>query len=85
MFSDGLADASLIRNWDITVSSNEEHKTAIRPGAAGWKPAPEDNKRMLTIFVGDALIYGASIRLVRSKYVEKFDVILTDGQVSRHF
>lgn len=67
------------------MSSNEEHKSAIRPGAAGWKPAPGDAKRMLTIFVGDAFMYGASIRLVRSKYVQKFDVILTDGQVSLNY
>ena len=76
-----MGDNSFVRNSDIQVSSNEEHANAIRSGGSGWKPAPGDTKRTATIFVGDALMYGGNIRLVRSKYVEKFDVILSDGQV----
>uniref|UniRef100_A0A0L8GSU4 Uncharacterized protein n=1 Tax=Octopus bimaculoides TaxID=37653 RepID=A0A0L8GSU4_OCTBM len=82
--NDGLADASLIRSWDIKTSSNQEHVNSIRPGGKGWKPDLSDTKRMVTIFVGDALRYGATIRLPRAKYVEKFDVILSDGQNTKH-
>ena len=80
-----MGDNSFVRNSDIQVSSNEEHANAIRSGGSGWKPAPGDTKRTATIFVGDALMYGGNIRLVRSKYVEKFDVILSDGQVNMVF
>lgn len=86
MFNDGLADTAFVRNSDIQVSSNEEDKNAIRPAGKGWTPAPGDTKRSITIFVGDALVYGASIRLVRAKYVEKFDILLLDnGKVSCTF
>ena len=76
---DGLADSSLIRNWDIDVSSNEEHKTDIRPGAKGWTPEAGDKKTTVSLFVGDALIYGANIRLKMAKCVGKYDVFLSGG------
>ena len=77
---DGLADSSLIRNWDIKVSSNEEHKTDIRPGAKGWTPEAGDKKTTVDLFVGDALIYGANMRLLTSKCVGKYDVLLSGGE-----
>ena len=82
---DGLADSSLIRNWDIDVSSNEEQKTNIRPGAIGWSPAVGDRKNTVTMYVGDALRYGALLRLPKSKCVGKYDVFLSgeDEEVKR--
>ena len=83
---DGLADSSLIRNWDIDVSSNEEHKTDIRPGSKGWTPEAGDRKTTVSLFVGDALIYGANMRLQKSKCVGKYDVFLSgkdQGNVQR--
>ena len=77
---DGLADSSLIRNWDIDVSSNEEHKADIRPGARGWTPEAGDKKTTVNFFVGDALIYGANMRLLTSKCVGKYDVVLSGGE-----
>ncbi|CAE1174531.1 unnamed protein product [Acanthosepion pharaonis] len=76
---DGLADSSLIRNWDIKVSSNEENKADIRPGAKGWTPEASDKKTTVSLFVGDALIYGANMRLQMAKCVRKYDVILREG------
>ena len=80
MKQDGLADSSLIRNWDIKVSSNEEHKADIRPGSKGWTPETEDEKTTVGLFVGDALIYGANVRLQKSKCVGKYDVFLSGGE-----
>ena len=77
---DGLADSSLIRNWDIDVSSNEEHKTDIRPSSKGWTPEAGDRKTTVSLFVGDALIYGANMKLLTSKCVGKYDVFLSGGQ-----
>ena len=77
---DGLADSSLIRNWDIDASSNEEHKADIRPGAKGWTPETGDRKSTVSFFVDDALIYGANMRLQKSKCVGKFDVLLSGGE-----
>ena len=77
---DGLADSSLIRNWDINVSSNEENKADIRPGARGWTPEAGDKKTTVNLFVGDAFIYGANMRLLTNKCVGKYDVILSGGQ-----
>ena len=37
MKHDCLADSSLIRNWDIQVSANEEHKANIQPGSKEHK------------------------------------------------
>ena len=74
---DGLADSSLIRNWDIDVSSNEENKADIRPGAKGWIPETGDRKSTVSLFVGDAFIYGANMRLKMAKCVEKYDVFLS--------
>ena len=80
---DGLADSSLIRNWDIDVSSNEENKADIRPGAKGWTPEAGDKKTTVSLFVGDAFIYGANMRLLISKCVGKYDVLLS-GNVERN-
>ena len=80
MKQDGLADSSLIRNWDIDVSSNEEHKADIRPGSKGWTPEAGDRKTTVSLFVGDALIYGANMRLQKSKCVGKYDVFLSGNQ-----
>ena len=77
---DGLADSSLIRNWDIDVSSNEEHKADIRPGAKGWTPEAGDRKTTVSLFVGDALIYGANMRLKMTKCVGKYDMFLSGGE-----
>ena len=77
MKQDGLADSSLIRNWDIKVSSNEEHKTNMRPGASGWTPETGDNKKIVSLYVGDALIYGASVKLPKSQCVKTYDVVLS--------
>ena len=73
---DGLADSSLIRNWDIDVSSNKEHKANIRPSGKGWAPESGDKKLTVSIFVGDALVYGASVQLLQAKGVAKYDVFL---------
>ena len=82
---DGLGDSSLIRNWDIDVSSNEEQKADIRPGTRGWSPAAGDKKNTMTIYVGDALRYGGQLRLPKAKCVGKYDVALIgkDGEVKR--
>ena len=77
---DGLADSSLIRNWDIKVSSNEENKADIRPGSKGWTPEAEDKKTTVSLFVSDALIYGANVRLLTSKCVGEYDVFLSGGE-----
>ena len=77
---DGLADSSLIRNWDIKVSSNKENKADIRPGSKGWTPEASDKKSTVSLFVGDALMYGANMRLQMSKCVGKYDVLLSGGE-----
>ena len=77
---DGMSDSSLIRNWDIDVSSNEEHKADIRPGSKGWTPDTADRKNTVSLFVGDALIYGAKLRLQLAKGVGKYDVFLVGSQ-----
>lgn len=76
---DGVADSSFIRNWDIDVSSNEEHKTNIRPGSKGWTPAAGDHKNTVTMYVGDALRYGAILHLPKAKCVAKYDIMLGGG------
>lgn len=48
----------------------------MRPDAKGWTPEAADKKNTVTLFVGDALIYGASIRLQKAKCVEKYDAFL---------
>ena len=58
------------------MSSNEEHKADMRPGAGGWTPDVGDKKNTAILFVADALIYGASIHLQTAKCVEKYDIIL---------
>ena len=82
---DGLADSSLIRNWDIDVSSNEEQKTNIRPNANGWSPAADDRKNTMTMYVGDALKYGGLLRLPKAKCVGKYEVFLNgnNGEAKR--
>lgn len=75
----------MIRNWDIKVSSNEEQKLNIRPGAIGWTPDAGDEKNTMTMYVGDALRYGAMLHLPKAKCVGKYDVILSgkNGEVKR--
>ncbi len=57
--------------------NTEEHKADIRPGAKGWTPETGDKKTTVSLFVGDALIYGANMRLLTSKCVGKYDVFLS--------
>ena len=80
-----MKSESLLPSNNILVSSNAENVNDIRPGGKGWKSSLDDQRKTVTITVGKSLQYGGKIKLLKSKDVQSYDVVLLGGKNSPQF
>ena len=79
---DGMASPLYIPSHDIKMTSNTDNVDLVRPSREGWKSAENDNKREITVKVGNAFMNGGKIQLKKAKFVLTFDVIfLNDDNI----